>query len=129
MSNLDFCEDEDLWTHEYTGMARRQRVKEYLSTLRKLPDDIVLDLATRELELNNPQRCVCGWAVRASLGKLQDRDPARVNMEDVDEAEWLNQSYGFGDVTWHEIFDGVVEALEAPVIEEALRIRVIEAAG
>lgn len=42
----------------------------FLRTLRRIPDDVVLAVATRDLDLNNPQQCLCGWAIREQLAAM-----------------------------------------------------------
>ena len=41
---------------------------------KSLPDDVVLDMATREFEMEDSQQCVCGWAFRAGMEKLKDSE-------------------------------------------------------
>lgn len=45
-------------------------MQNFLDTLRRLPDDIVLDMATREFRMTEASSCVCGWALQVALDKL-----------------------------------------------------------
>lgn len=113
----------------------KKTIAQYLKTLRRLPDDVVLDLATRELELFSPSRCVCGWAVRLGLAQAAGV-PAK---DELDTFEYhgmlpvcgtvasMVELYGGTIDEWADIFSGVTEEREMPVIELALVKRVLEA--
>jgi hypothetical protein len=46
----------------------------YLATLRRIPDDVILSMATRPINLNSAAECVCGWAAREIVARQQNID-------------------------------------------------------
>lgn len=82
------------------------KVRGYLKTLRRIPDNIVLSLATRNFEMTNPASCLTGWALREAVGALRGQ-PA----EDVPGNQYLwescSEQFGGTDDEWRRIFDGV----------------------
>lgn len=53
-------------------MPRVSRYHRYLKTLERVPDRVILAVASREIDLNEPCQCVCGWSVREQLAELSD---------------------------------------------------------
>lgn len=53
----------------------------YLKTLRRIPDEIILDMGTREFEMGSSSACVCGWALRAALAPILSLAPHRIAPE------------------------------------------------
>jgi hypothetical protein len=107
-------------------------VARYLDTLRRLPDDVVLDMAGREFDMDSYTTCVCGWAVRIELAK-QTRGATPDNQ---DVRGWVPETCEdlFGGTTqeWNSIFHGVLAWGSGdydilPLIELAFTIRVDEA--
>lgn len=49
-------------------------MNKYLKTLKKIPDDIVLSMATREFNMVNPCTCICGWALREAIMQNGEED-------------------------------------------------------
>lgn len=79
--------------------------KEMLDTLRLIPDDVVLAMATRDIEPSNTFRCVCAWAARELYSKLEGTD-ADNNVGEIfligylgDQlgGNWLNINGAFAD--------------------------------
>jgi hypothetical protein len=104
----------------------------YLTTLRRLPDDVVLDIATRDLDLWRPCRCVCGWAVRAGLARssgdwTEERTGDAVLTGRISVLSAMEQMYGGTLDEWQEVFVGVVQPLQLPLIEHAFVLRLDEA--
>lgn len=103
-------------------------VLSFLQTLRRLPDDVVLDMATREFQMGEPDTCVCGWAIRHALARRLDVAPEDVNGDTVS-VHSEEKLYGGTWQEWYSIFQGVCGDVDLPLIELAFVIRVDEAAS
>ena len=95
----------------------------YLNLLRRIPDDVIRSMATREYDMDDAMRCVCGWAVRDDLLRAIGRDD-----------EWLYNPVGrcvdaFGGSLdeWDDIYHGVLNPERIPDIEKAFVQRLDEA--
>ena len=101
----------------------------YLKTLRLIPRDAILDMATRQFNMTDPTSCVCGWAIREHLALSTG-----VSVEDASAYSgagyWANVSEMLGGTTneWADIFNGVTNRVTLPAIEEAFTRRVMECA-
>lgn len=103
----------------------------YLKTLRRIPKDVRLSMATREFWMFVGWACVCGWAVRdavlAATGE-ESVHPAIVGHE----GDWLGatrKTFGGTRREWQRIYSGVCDDKTAPAIETAFTIAVMEAAS
>lgn len=105
-------------------MARTTKVQGFLETLRRIPDDIVLSVMTRDLVLSEPRRCLCGWAVRESIGRATNRDAENVPTGFV--PVQVSSAFGGTYDEWEAIYYGVC-GRNAPYIERALALRIEEA--
>jgi hypothetical protein len=98
---------------------------DYLKTLRRIPDDVILSVATRDLELDHAQTCLCGWAVREAIARASGI--ADADMVEVFGITWKCQdAFGGSSDEWADIFWGVVGG-PASEIECAFVERVLEA--
>jgi hypothetical protein len=108
-----------------------------LNLLRRVDDDIILSVATREFRMPSPQACICGWIVREALAGLAGR-PADVTdvWEDVpggprtevdDPPDRCAALFGGRRATWNRLFYGVTDDAQLPSIELAFVQRVDEA--
>lgn len=79
-----------------------------LRTLRRLPDDVVLDIAGREIDPVNFRTCVCGWALRGGLAMAAGVDPSEVEIGGVVTYELL-RIFGGSHKEWLAIFDGICD--------------------
>lgn len=110
-----------------------ERTAGYLSTLRRLSDDAVLELATREFSMFNPQRCICGWALRqdmakaASNGTRYTAEDILLNPSEVNINLQLAVLHGGTPEEWADIFSGVTDNYRYPYIELAFVLRLDEA--
>ena len=108
-----------------------QSVNRYLQTLRRVPDDIILSVATRDVELDSFSDCVCGWVYREMRARAANTDaevesvgsglfstPTRIT-------EGLAAKFGGVEEEWADIFWGV--EWHASEIELAFTDRVLEA--
>lgn len=97
-------------------------VQRYLTTLRRIPPDVVRRMATREFNmLNDDSRCVCGWAIREAL------DDAVGRLTGTWSTDLCQQEFGGDFWEWAAIYHGVTD-LRLPFIfiEEAFARRVAE---
>lgn len=118
--------------------------RKYLQTLRRLPDEVVLDMATREFTMSRADFCLCGWAMRAALSQANGKTPEE--FDDFGFPSDMAERFGGTEDEWRAIYLGVtpqwsdliVGGLEwaenqlrgkLATIEEAFVHRVIEAAG
>lgn len=118
----------------------KKRHDRVLNHLRRVPDNIILAVASRDLQLQRSDMCLCGWVVREALGQLLKMDPDKVdisgrlelpngrelysNPEDV-----CQEMFGGSADVWEEIYLGVTNE-EYPAyadIERAFTNRVLEA--
>jgi hypothetical protein len=109
-------------------------VEKYLTTLRRVPDDVILAIGAREIVPDKGDVCVCGWAVREQLARI-----AQTDAEEQDAFDWGAEPFtawspadrapvlfGGNPETWRALYD------RAPYdrdVEEAFTLRVMEAAG
>lgn len=118
-----------------TATAPSPAVRAYLSTLLLLPADIVLDIATRDLDLENRETCLCGWALRDAIAKRRGITPERANVDraahnpspyDPDTVSGvvtgMEREFGGTFNEWDAIFRGVTD-YRMPIIEEAFLLR------
>jgi hypothetical protein len=52
------------------GWRKVRSTFSYLATLNRLSDEVVLDVSTRDLDMGEPQTCLCGWALQAVLSEI-----------------------------------------------------------
>jgi hypothetical protein len=109
----------------------RQKVAQYLKTLRRVPDDIVLSTATRHLDLGMSNSCLCGTFIRESLSQMRQTAFERTKSNhdgnvSIDTTAMCEVLFGGEEADWELIFEGVVYD-DAPLIEEAFVTRVLEA--
>lgn len=104
---------------------RKRKTMDYLATLTRLPDDIVLAVMGRDLDLGYPYECVCGWAVRESIARelgIAASDVASgIQLPNLIVVECANRFGGSVD-EWDRIFIGVCND-QMPLIEEAMARR------
>lgn len=103
--------------------------QQYLKTLRRVPDDVILALGTREFEMDDGPTCLCGWIVKETLEKLKG---IGLKLKEVEFDSWdtgnsCQRLYGGSYGEWQDIFGGVTEEDNFPNIERAFVNRVIEA--
>jgi hypothetical protein len=98
----------------------------HLRTLRRLPKDIVLEIAGREILPSKPSQCLCGWALRIGLAKQLDADPSE--MQPFVDFDKLVALYGGTEQQWHELFWEIGNTDEeiAVAVEQAFMQRVME---
>lgn len=85
-------------------------VKKYYNTLKRIPADIRLRMATREFNMNYRHSCVCGWAIRESIAStLPNTDAAGVfPFFNISLPLSCATTFGGNVISWNEIFLGVV---------------------
>ena|SRR6185503_3398691 len=95
----------------------------YLTTLRRIPDDVILSMATREFQMYDPPSCICGWAMREDL-------LAATGSQGGGHSGPVRCAARFGgtEQEWGAIFGGVTDTYGVlPRIEMAFVRRVDEA--
>lgn len=117
-------------------------VQQYLKTLRRVPDDVILSVASRDIQLATGRACLCGWVVRESLAKLRGVDAAEIRNVEADETSGRRCAdlYGGTSDEWTQIYVGVTDTPDRkdwftgapllnrlPLIEAAFTLRVEEA--
>jgi hypothetical protein len=73
-----------------------ENVAKVLRTLRRIPDDVILTMATRQFFMGDPDECVVGWAIR-DMGLPQ---------KSYDEHEAVTAFGGTYD-EWRDVYIGV----------------------
>lgn len=115
----------------------------YLDTLRRIPDDIVLAVAGREINPHDAETCICGWAVREYVSEMANVDARSVdncncdrnvravyrNMDSFDTPSRCHTAFGGSYERWADVFTNIVAPSESRAIEEAFLWRVMEAAS
>jgi hypothetical protein len=98
---------------------------EFLTTLRRIPDDVILSMATRGIDLPDAWTCVCGWAAREVVARQRN-----VDAEDVDGifvTRVLAQELGGSeDKEWRPINIAWCYSDQPDALEEAFVDRVAE---
>jgi hypothetical protein len=104
-------------------------LEQYLDTLERIPDDIVLSALTRDLDLFNGQTCLCGWVLREKLSQVTGKDAETIEVDTFERSvpEECAKEFGGTYEEWDSIYQGVTFSNRAPVIERALMLRVLEA--
>jgi hypothetical protein len=111
-----------------TSVIQDPKVRAYFNTLLLLPDDVVLDLATREFHMHNPYSCLCGWAIRVGMSRLTGKTPE----EAILLFGWshdMSRQFGGTYSEWHAIFVGVTNWQRRQQIELAFAERLNVALG
>lgn len=107
----------------------KKPINAYHATLRRVPDDIILAVATRPIELRESQECVCGWMARETHARRMNVDAAeRATRLSVTSA--LADTYGGSEFDeWCPINWAYGSQIKAENLERAFVERVMEAAG
>lgn len=116
-----------------TRLERAAYRRKILKTLRRIPEPIFLDLATRDLDLGDGTRCVVGYVVREALSNAASEviDPDDHDKYDVAfDSEPASAAAAFGGTEddWYEIYYGVTDHC-LPDIELAFIARLDEIVG
>lgn len=105
--------------------------RQYLDTLRRVPDDIILSVATREMDMGDGETCLCGWFVKEQVGRILNVDPADVDPYDdapdatafaPNDKAW--QLFGGDDLDWYRLYNNAAWDTD---VERAFVARVLEA--
>jgi len=70
-------------------MNYARRLDRFRRLLRRVPDEIILAVASRHLELGEPTQCVCGWVIREAIGGLAQQDPEEISLGLDFEESWV----------------------------------------
>jgi hypothetical protein len=103
----------------------------YSKLLDRVPDATILAVATRDLDLESPNSCLCGSVVREYVGALQNIDPDYINVSDsgisMDADKACSKLFGGRTRDWRSMFFGVVDSRRLPLIELAFVRRIAKA--
>lgn len=103
-------------------------VKTYLATLLRIPDDIVLAIAAQDFDESLPTRCICGWALRESIARAANRDPASIGRQwNGSTTRECQRRFGGRIDNWWDLFSGA--AIDTPAVETAFADRLDIACG
>lgn len=105
----------------------------YLKTLRRIPDDIILSMATRNFDMLVPNVCLCGWAWREALDHASKEKRAALTVGDDTamrfDSVWCytdngcRKAFGGTSAEWSSIYGDA----DMPVVETAFTVRLEEA--
>lgn len=97
---------------------------QFLTTLRRIPDDVILSMATRPIDLRNAYECVCGWAAREAVAR--ERGVSADEFRDTWVVPDLIRLMGGDQREWSRV-NGAVENYESgDALEDAFVERVLE---
>lgn len=112
----------------------------YLRTLRRIPADVRLSMATREIDMSDGNHCICGWALREAVSAAANLPAEVITVEGVlwdppthntdTNNRWGHAARGC-QRRWGGEFVGEWQSVYVapdPLIEEAFAFAVMEAA-
>jgi hypothetical protein len=79
----------------------------FLTTFRRIPDDVMLSIASREFDMNNGTTCICGWALREAIGEATGVSAEDVALSFFDVPYSLCKNYGGTFEEWTDLYTGV----------------------
>lgn len=94
----------------------------------RIPDDVVLAVSARDLNLWDPYTCLCGWVVRESLAQAAGIDADQQSAHDIGINYTAAERFGGSYRDWANVFNGVTQSDKVAIIEEAWTRRVMKAA-
>lgn len=109
----------------------KKPINAYHATLRRVPDDIILAVATRPIDIANHAGCVCAWIAREQIATVlqQDADSDAVRFGRRTAQSTPLDAWGGEYGEWIAI-NGAYGTLEnADALEDAFVARVMEACG
>jgi len=101
-----------------------------LETLRRVDDRIILAVMGRDLNLDHPNLCLCGWALREKLAELLNVGASEIMSRGDGTPAACAHYFAGTEEEWRDIFLGVVswgDAEELRIVESAWAQRVDEA--
>jgi hypothetical protein len=110
----------------------------YLSILDRIPDEFILEMASRGIDPGLPTECIAGWAWRAEFQRLGKRKmdlqvDSTWDSTDFDGstlASHLSQTFGGDWEDWRSLFYDIAGTTrEANRVERAFAIRLDRAAN
>jgi hypothetical protein len=99
--------------------------KPYYTTLKRIPSEILLSMATRDFKMEHPNTCIVGWALREHFIKYVNPERRVESVGIVETAPHTTQEkrivelFGGTCHDWNQIFFGVCSSYKLPLIEEA----------
>jgi hypothetical protein len=100
-----------------------------LGMLRRVPDRIILAVMGRHVVLSDGNACLCGWFVREKLAEIGNVAAEQTNIYTEADSVPSQCAHFFGGLRfgWSDIYNGVVDRGNRPVIERAFVQRIDEA--
>lgn len=96
--------------------------KKFLDLLRVIPDDVVLSLGTRNIKLDDPQDCFCGWTAKELRVLEQDVDAEELALDGQSILEKLTDKLG---ETWQD-WQYINSAFTTDVLSQALELAFVD---
>lgn len=100
----------------------------YLKTLRRIPKDVILSMATREMDMSFGESCLCGWAVKEAFANglsAEEIDPyAPPGVSWDSPANHCVYRFGGDYSEWHNLYRDAEQRIE--IVEDAFVRRVAE---
>lgn len=100
-------------------------VEKMLETLRLVPDDVILAVATREIHLGSAFHCVCAYIAKELWSIEQNVDVAVVKFPSTIE-DGLDYALGGGQSAWYTINTAYITPEESEALELAFVDRLDE---
>jgi hypothetical protein len=101
--------------------------RQYLNTLRRVPDDIVLAVATRNVEPLFSDRCLCGWFVREQVEQMTGSSADEMDLPYSATIPRCIESFGGTEAEWYRLFRDIYPEPTGASVERAFVERVLEA--
>lgn len=116
-------------------MRRKQLsepVNAYHATLRRVPDDIILAVGSREIDMGDGNTCVCGWVIREHIARLTAAAPESIDAyanygTDGNPRRKCTDAFGGTDEEWSRVY--LAPSWKIADLEIALAQRIKEASG
>jgi hypothetical protein len=85
--------------------------RKYLKTLKRIPDDVVLSVASRNLKLDDGNYCLVGTAVKEMLISMVGTAPKKFDTEvdSINVPELASLLFGGTKSEWEDVFTGVID--------------------
>lgn len=86
--------------NEYARVPSR----DYLATLRRIPDDIFLAIFSHDFDEGDGDRCVCGWAMREGIARVLGVDADATDETNYESYETCQRFFGGDEREWLDLY-------------------------
>jgi hypothetical protein len=111
---------------ELKGESTMIDTSSYLATLRRIPDDVILSMATRPIDLPHYNSCVCAWAARETYARKHNADAGDDLLQHTGLRLLEAQYGGDAETEWQRVNQAFRSDAESALLEEAFVDRVLE---